>query len=618
MNRRHFLAFLWLRWRLRVNQFKRAGTANLVISMIFVAAMIPGAIVVFIGAFAAGAFGLPLLAEHQHDELPVILLLIWDGLALLFLFAWSIGILAELQRSEALSIDKFLHLPVSLSGVFVINYLSSLASLNLLLFVPIMVGFILGAAVGLGPSMLLMLPLLAAFLLAVTGPTYQFQGWLGTLMANPRRRRTVIVVVTMVFVLVSQAPQLVNLLQPWRRTTDVHNEENAAQMQLGQELADQKITLDEYNRRTAEVRKDYQQKREDYDRGMWAEVKWWAVVANMVVPPGWLALGASGLQQGDVWPALAGTLGFTLIGVVSLWRAYRTTLAYYTGQFSSGARKAVVPAAPAIERKVRPANAFLERRLPGVSERASAIAFGSFRALMRAPEVKMILLAPLFIVVFFGVMIAQGGTPPEMVRPLIPFGAMVMTLLSMTQLIGNQFGFDRSGFRVFVLCPAPRRDILIGKNLAAAPIALGLAAVLTTAIELIFPMRIDVFLAVLVQLVSMYVLYCMVANVLSILAPMPIAAGSMKAVNWKIVPILIHMSAVMAYPFIIGPVLVPIGIQILVDELWQLPNVPIALVLAIGECAVLVLLYRVVVTWEGNLLQRREQQILEVVTTKAE
>ncbi len=348
MNARHFLAFLWLRWRMRVNQLKRFGTVNLVITMMFVAAAIPGAVMLFIGAFIAGAFGLPALADARPGDFPTILLLIWDGVALLFLFAWSIGLLAELQRSEALSIDKFLHLPVSLSGVFVINYLSSLASLNLVLFVPIMVGLILGMAVGLGPAMLLLLPLLAAFLLAVTGPTYQFQGWLATLMANPRRRRTIIVVVTMVFILISQLPQLVHVFQPQirNRENELMQAQNAEMAQLDIAKATRKITPEQYNARSAELAQKYQQKRDEFDHRVWREVLEWAVVANMALPPGWFALGAWGLQQGNVWPALAGTLGLALLGTASLWRAYRTTLAFYTGRFSAGARKPAVVAAP--------------------------------------------------------------------------------------------------------------------------------------------------------------------------------------------------------------------------------------------------------------------------------
>ena len=47
----------------------------------------------------------------------------------------------------------------------------------------------------------------------VTALTYQFQGWLASLMSNPRRRRTVIVVATAVFVLIFQLPNLLNSLR---------------------------------------------------------------------------------------------------------------------------------------------------------------------------------------------------------------------------------------------------------------------------------------------------------------------------------------------------------------------------------------------------------------------
>ncbi len=52
---------------------------------------------------------------------------------------------------------------------------------------------------------------LAAFLLMITAPTYQFQGWLASLMSNPRRRRAVVVGTTMAFVLMFQLPNLLNV-----------------------------------------------------------------------------------------------------------------------------------------------------------------------------------------------------------------------------------------------------------------------------------------------------------------------------------------------------------------------------------------------------------------------
>ena len=100
-------------------------------------------------------------------------------------------------------------------------------------------------------------------------------------------------------------------------------------------------------------------------------------------------------------------------------------------------------------------------------------------------QAKMLLLTPFFMVIVFGSMlITRKSDVGDLGRTLLAFGAMAMTLLSFVQLVGNQFGFDRGGFRVFVLCPAPRRDILLGKNLAVAPIASqpgGTAALITWA-----------------------------------------------------------------------------------------------------------------------------------------
>jgi ABC-2 type transport system permease protein len=192
VNWHHFRAFLKLRWRLQINQVKRAGTVNAVFLAILAVVGIFLAILSFFGFFAVGVFALA-------DASPIVLMLVWDGMAGVFLFIWLIALVTDLQRSEALSLEKFLHLPVTPTGVFLINYLSSLLNLRLILFVPAMVGLSLGLAYARGPALLLALPLLAAFLLMVTALTNQFQGWLAALMMNKRRRRAVIVFVTFGF-----------------------------------------------------------------------------------------------------------------------------------------------------------------------------------------------------------------------------------------------------------------------------------------------------------------------------------------------------------------------------------------------------------------------------------
>src|SRR5439155_1669800 len=76
---------------------------------------------------------------------------------------------------------------------------------------------------------------------------------------------------------------------------------------------------------------------------------------------------------------------------------------------------------------------------------------------------------------------------------------LAMILLTLSQCVGNQFGFDRGGFRALVLSGAPHRDILMGKNLAAAPLALALAALVLVVLQVLAPLRLDHALAFVPQ-----------------------------------------------------------------------------------------------------------------------
>lgn len=618
----HFQAFLWLRWRLRVNQLKKAGTANAVISAILAVALLPLAAILFVGAFLVGLLALPLVpAEHY----PAVVLAVWDLLVLGFLFLWSIGVLAELQRSEVLSLEKMLHLPVSLFGAFLINYLTSLFSINLLLlFLPQVLGLSLGLVFAQGPAVLLSFPLLAAFVLAVTAVTYQFQGWLASMMVNKRRRRTIIVMVTLGFVLLAQVPNMINFLRPWHGPEQSLNARRAAEHNaLNASVDAKKITFDELQELRKKVDEKFrvQEEQEKHQelRALESAVSIGRLV-NMILPVGWLPLGAADLTGGDVLPALLGTLGLTLIGSASLWRAYRTTLRMHTGQFTAREKRPVAVAESTAAKKQKPVGTLLvARELPWVSEQVAAIALASFRSLVRAPESKMLLLSPFIMLMVFGsMMFAQKLTPPEPVRFLMVVGAMAMVLTTMVQFIGNQFAFDRAGFRVFVLCPASRRDILLGKNLAVAPVALGLGFAMALVVEVAYPMRPDYFLACLVQLVTMYFLFCALANWLSILAPMPITPGTMKAANPKIIPILVVFAFLSMFPLALAPTLLPLGITAYLDYMDWTYGVPVCLPLSLCVCAVVIYVYRLVLPWQGRVLHAREQKILMVVTTKTD
>lgn len=627
MNWQQFRAFFWLRQRLRINQLKRSGFGNAILLAVLGLGIVMSDIGLFVVFFLVGQSAL-------SEATPFNILYVCDVLVSAFLVLWLVGLLADLQRSEVLSLDKFLHLPVSLSGAFFVNYLSSLFSLSLLAFVPAMAGLSLGLAVDRTAAMLLLLPLLAAFLLMITAVTHQFQGWLASIMVNPRRRRTIIVLLTMGFVLLAQIPNLINALSH-SRGPDARLQQlldDNAQLHRAAEAG--RITLEQYQQQTDALQRDYDAEVEAESRRNAERMKRSTRLANLLLPPGWLPLGAMTIAEGKLLPALLATLAMTLAGTASLWRSYRATLRLYTGQFSSGRRRAAVISSPRAEASppaesgslragqpaALPAAHLLEKKLPWLSEQAAVIALSNFRSLTRAPEAKMMVLSSVLMIVIAGTVVGRGiaGMPAE-ARPLLGFAAMAFILMGMVQLVGNQFGFDRSGFQVFVLCGASRRDILLGKNMSLAPLALALGLAAAVALQLIVPMRFDYFLAVPPQLVSMYLLFCLLANLLSILAPVRIPAGSLRGAKPGLLTIIVQLLFMFVlFPLTLLPALLPQVVGWLLDWQGWAAGVPVCALLSLAECAAVVCFYRLVLRWQGRLLQAAEQRILGVVRMKAE
>jgi hypothetical protein len=244
------------------------------------------------------------------------------------------------------------------------------------------------------------------------------------------------------------------------------------------------------------------------------------------------------------------------------------------------------------------------------------VALASFRALMRAPEARIMFLSSIVTTAIVGVALLAQTDPAEYVRPLYAFGAMSIVLLTMMQLAGNQFGFDRAGFRAYVLSPAPRRDILLGKNLAFAPFAFGLAAVFVAALQVFRPLRLDHLLALCPQFLSMYLVFMFMMNWLALFAPMPMAAGSLRAMKPKGSTSLLYLLFTILIPLALAPTLMPLGVEFALRE--TLPGVPLCLILSLALAAGMVCLYRLALGWQAQVLQAREQDILEVVTAKAE
>jgi len=615
VNWQHLKTIAWLRWRLTANQWKKGGSVNAILGLVLLGVALLVAGVSLVISFA---LGLTLFPRCEPDHL----LVFWDVLVIVFLFFWLTGLMTELQRSEALSFDKLLHLPVSLRGTFLLNYLSSLISLSLIVFLPTAIGVSLALVWVKGPALLILFPLLATFLLLVTGLTHQLREWLHVLMLNKRRRRAIIAFLAAAFVLLAQTPNLINIAVQRGRTQERLAEDQQLLTQLQQQLASGELDAAEYGQALVARQAQQLARREQEQQARIGHALEIALLANAVLPVGWLPLGARAAAAGSVWPGLLGSLGALTIGCWSLWRSYRTALRYYTGGFRTGERKTVLAAGPAgAARKTL----FVERQIRGVPDPAAAVALGMLRSLLRSPEGKMLLLAPLLLLGLFSVGLFAGRLRgvPEPVRPMLALGAISLTMLCFIQLLCNTFGIDRDGFRALVLSPCRRRDILLGKNLAFAVPALGVCLLTLAILQVLQPMPCLHFLGSLLQMLIGFMLCSLLGNWLSIFLPAAIGAGSLKPAKARVSTILIHVVMAMLSPLVLLPGVACLSAELLLDEL-QVPaslgvNVlPVYLLLSLLECGLVLWIYRRCLDVQARWLERREQSILEVVTSRAE
>ena len=186
MNWKHVKTIVWLRWKLTWNQWERSGTFHKIIMLCLMYAALASAFSSFFIVLGAGIFLLPKATPDQ-------ILIAWDVLCGGFTVFWCIGVFAELQRVDMISLDRLLRWPLTVSNAFTLNYVASLASLYVACFLPAAIGFNLALVITRGAGYLLLLPIIFAFIFAITASTYLLQSWLAVLMSNPRRRQTVIV-----------------------------------------------------------------------------------------------------------------------------------------------------------------------------------------------------------------------------------------------------------------------------------------------------------------------------------------------------------------------------------------------------------------------------------------
>ena len=585
MNWDQLKTILWLRWRLMCNQWRRGGG----LGAVFAAIVIAGALMLAAAAFAGGLFG---GFFGLREASPTVVMWVWFGVTVVFLFFWMVGLVTELQRSETIDLQKLMHLPVALGQMFAVNYVVSHFTLSIVIIVPAMLGLGIGLAISHGPDMILLIPLAMSMVFMVTAWTYCLRGWLATMMSNPRRRRTVIMCISLAFVLVAQGPNLYfNVLQR-------HNFSGG-----------QTVTSKERQRQNKE--------RAASMKTMFNNL----VAAQNYIPPLWVPVGARALADGNPLPALLGTFGCAGIAALGLRRAYRSTVRFYHGdtggmaaiKISGEVKKVSVP-------RDKSKTDFLERSIPFAPEQSAALALATLRSLLRAPEVKMAWATSFIVTIILGAAFFFRATAnlSDAVKPFAATGSVVFPVFFLAQFFANQFGFDRDGFRALMLSPADRRLILLGKNLAALPIAAAFGALLIALVTARLQLPLLTVLATLFQFASVLLMAGIAGNLLSILIPYRIQPGSMKPTKMPGLAMVVLMFCQMLFPM----AMLPVFAGPLLELLWRrsdLPDfVPVNFICSALLCGVMVFAYWQLLAPMGRLLQRRETKILGVITVEVE
>ena len=572
---------IWLRWRLTRNQWSR-NQLNAVLIMIVAVALLVLSVVSGVAGVLVGFF---ILAERS----PTRMLIAWDLFFAAFLFAWIIGMVSEIQRSETIDISRMLHLPISLRDIFLVNYIASHLTLSIILFLPLILGLSLGLMLSGQWLMIWMFPLVLSLVFMITAWTYCLRGWLAALMVNKRKRRAIIAVVTFSFIVLVQLPNIISNLAHDRKK---HRPDTVKSAPLDEQATRQPVSRSRRPIPNA------------------------VLLAHKVVPFLWVGNGAMSLAGGNALPAVLSAIGAFGIGGLGLRRAYRTTIRFYQGH-TVGRRSKQRPKTKKVS-TVR--KNFLERQLPGIPDEAAALALAFFRCLTRAPEVKMALATNFIMLLLFGTMFfaRRISSLSDNLKLFVASGPIVFTLLGMSHLMLNQFGFDRGGFRQLVLLPVPRRHILLGKNLSFLPIAVGFGLTFLVLVKIILGISFTIVLAAGLQLLATFMLLSIVGNLISILVPYRITPGSMKRTKTSAMTSFLIFISRLSFPVAMVPMFIPPATGLLMSRLGWLPAGPVILLSSMVLLGLLVFFYRLSLPGLGNMLLKREKQILKVVTEKVE
>ena len=548
-------ALIALKIALIRNTWSMGRLVSLIVVLFLSVAGVAAAIAAGVGGYYAGWLWL-------GPQEPMLVMLVLDGVVVLFCFLWFWSLAIEIQRADVIDFRKMLFFPVSMRLIFTMNFISSLLSPALVLFLPGLMGLLAGLCMRRGTHMLFSIPLGLAFYLMFAAWAYYIRGKVAILMENKRRRRFILTLLPVSMAILFQVP---NLFMHTLRD----NEQLAARMK--------QISPDQAHA--------------------------WAHYANMALPIGWLPYGTSSLmsrEDGVAWLCFMGLLGF---GGAGLLLGYHSTLRFYLGELGVRTRRKVTN-----EKGRMPATGC---RIPLLADDTSALTAAAFLGYLRHPNIRILLIMPP-VMAFFFLIIFRTGPYAQWSGggAWLPAAVLVWPFFNFTMVFFNIFGIDQQGFRGMVLLPAPRYKYILAKNVALFPFAGGMSLLFVAGGALLVHVPARSVCISMVLALQLYLAYCLIGNFVSLYFPYRIGRDTMRAHGNRPILFLVGLFSAVLVAILMLPAAFCMMLDGLAETFWGIKDAPVGFLVAIGLLALTALAYAFALVHAGDVLLAREQRIL--------
>ncbi|MGA6955589.1 MAG: hypothetical protein WBY73_10810, partial [Candidatus Acidiferrales bacterium] len=248
-----------------------------------------------------------------------------------------------------------------------------------------------------------------------------------------------------------------------------------------------------------------------------------AMPFERLLPPGLAAASLARALQGEYGLALG---AFALEGAYALavlWLLNVRLRAQYLGENLSEA--VARTAKPTAKQKIQ-----VGWNIEGVPGSVSAVVEKELRYLSRSGPMLFTLVMPVVVLLIFrftpGKSDNPGGIFAHAADLAFPVGA-AYSLLMLTNLVYNSFGPDAAGIQFFFVSPVRFREILLGKNLAAAFVLAAEIALVWLATCLMYrPPAWDIVLATVTGVFFAMLVNLIAGNFLSVFTPKKIDFGT--------------------------------------------------------------------------------------------